>query len=321
MPAFHVSRNLQIRSDAETVFRTLSDFATWNRWSPWLLSDKEATVTLKGDPAKVGGGYAWDGKVVGAGEMKHTELQPPGVSNSEGLMRADLRFTRPWKSESKVMLTTQKAKDAEGRDATEVCWAMDGSLPFFLFWMKPMMVSMLSMDFDRGLRMLKELIETGEVASQTTVNGITPLRPIHLIGLSAKSTLAEMGPSMQTTMTQVKKSLADACVATDGQWVSVYDDMCLKTQTVSYTSGIICAPSTPVPAGLLERSTPGFDAMHVSHTGRYEHMGNAWSAAYQNIQAMKRKPNSKLPGLELYLSDPDSTSPQELLTDIYVPVT
>ena len=203
---------------------------------------------------------------------------------------------------------------------TLVRWEMQGALPFFMFWMKSMMVSLMSMDFDRGLRMLKELVETGDVASQTVVNGIVESQPYHIIGKSGQSTLADIGPSMDETIKQVHQSLADAGIATDGQWLSVYDDMDLKTQTLSYTSGMLVDEGTATPPGLIARSLPGCSAMHVTHTGRYEHLGNAWSAAYQNLRAGKRKANKKLPGVELYANSPENTPPEALVTQLYVPV-
>lgn len=320
MPAFKVSRSIQIESDPETVFGTLSDFATWSTWSPWLLSDKDATVELFGDPKDVGGGYGWDGPVVGAGQLQHTRLQPPGATNNACRMDAKLTFTRPWKSESKVDFEIRNRKNANGTEVTQVTWNMTGALPFFLFWMKKKMVTYLSMDFDRGLRMLKELIETGGVASKTEVLGISDAHPVEVIGARGKATLAEIGPAMDKTFSEVKEQLAKAGMQCDCPWVSIYDEMCLETQTVSYLSGIVRPAGSPTPAGLIDQSIPAFPAMHVRHTGRYEHVGNAWSAAHQNLQALKRKPSPKFPGLEYYLNNPDQTPAEELITDLYVPV-
>lgn len=320
MPAFTVSRSTQIESDPETVFATVSDFATWQIWSPWLLTDRHAMVVLNGDPKKVGGGYSWDGPVVGAGEMEHAELSPPSFSEPHGKMLADLRFTRPWKSQARITVEVNKGKDAERREVTDVCWQMDGSLPFFMFWMKSMMVSVLSMDFDRGLRMLKELIEKGDVSSKTTVEGLTDTDAVDLIGLSGESTLQEIGCAMDAMITEIKKSMAEAGIATDGQWLSLYDDMCMKTQRVKFTCGMIRPGGAKTPPGLLARDIPSFKAMHVSHTGPYEHLGNAWATAYQNMRAQKHAPNSKYPGLEYYLNLPEDTPAAELVTDVYVPV-
>lgn len=320
MPSFKVSRTTQIESDPETVFRTLSDFSTWKTWSPWLLADEDATFTVNGNPTDIGGGFSWDGPIVGAGEMEHLELQPPSLSHSMGSMHAQLRFIRPWKSESKVDLQVKKGRNDDGREVTNVRWDMAGSLPFFLFWMKSMMVSLIGMDYDRGLRMLKELIESGEVSSHVTVNGISSCPPHHIVGLAAHTKLEGIGESMEQTFGDVKRRLTDAGLPTDGQWLSVYDDMNIKTQAVSYTGGMVISEDAPTPAGLIARSVPGFRAMHVTHTGRYNHLGNAWFAAYQNLQAGKHKVNKKMPGVEVYVNDPDGTSPGELLTEVYVPI-
>ena len=94
MPAFTVSRTTHIKSDPETVFSILSDFATWKTWSPWLLTDKDAKVTLQGDPTAVGGGYSWDGPVVGAGEMEHQELHRPTAD--DGYLHMGRKLLEQW---------------------------------------------------------------------------------------------------------------------------------------------------------------------------------------------------------------------------------
>ncbi|WP_182867591.1 SRPBCC family protein [Rhodopirellula sp. JC639] len=320
MPAFTVSRTIPVHSDPETVFTKLTDFATWKTWSPWLLADKDATVTINGDPTAVGGGYSWDGPVVGAGQMEHRELHPPSSVQSVGTMHADLRFFRPWKSQSKVEFEVKKSRDEDGQEVTRVRWHMTGKLPFFMFWMKSMMVSLMNMDFDRGLRMFKEMVETGSVASKTVVNGIDEFQPCMLLGRSADTTLADIGPAMEETIRQVQTSLSEAGVACDGRWMSVYDDMNFKTQSLSYFSGLAVAEGTPAPPGLVARSIPRFRAMHVTHIGRYDHLGNAWAAAYQNLRAGKHKDNRSLPGVEIYTSSSENTPPEELVTEVYVPV-
>ena len=213
MPAFNVSRTTQINSDPDTVFETLSDYTTWEKWSPWLLADKNATVTLRGDPRKVGGGFSWDSPIVGAGSMEHVQIDPPGENRSIGKMRARLRFTRPWKSESEVNIQVNPAQDAADGSVTDVRWEMQGSLPFFMFWMKKMMISLVSMDYDRGLRMAKELIETGVVASDTVVHDLTKVQPCNIWGVSGRATLKEIGPAMGETMGNVMKRISAAGIS------------------------------------------------------------------------------------------------------------
>jgi len=49
---------------------------------------------------------------------------------------------------------------------TRVTWSMQSSLPFFLFFMRKSFENFVGMDYDRGLRMLKEQLESGKISSR-----------------------------------------------------------------------------------------------------------------------------------------------------------
>ncbi len=99
--------------------------------------------------AAVGSTYHWSGTVTGEGELVHKDLQPGR------LIQDDLNFIKPFKSFAKTAFVLKP-----DRDGTQVTWNMDSSLPWFLFWMIPMMKTFIGMDYQRGLSMLKDLIET-----------------------------------------------------------------------------------------------------------------------------------------------------------------
>ena len=136
--------------------RYSSDFSTWTKWSPWLIAEPGANVTVSTDPSSVGSTYAWDGEVVGAGQLTHEKLE------SGTFIDDRIQFFRPFKSTNRV---TFEFADGES-GGTRVTWNMYASLPFFMFWMTGMMKSMISMDYDRGLKMLKEWIETDSIRAQ-----------------------------------------------------------------------------------------------------------------------------------------------------------
>ncbi|WP_161604773.1 SRPBCC family protein [Roseiconus nitratireducens] len=312
----NVSRSIQIKSDPQTVYRTFSDFGTWPDWSPWLLAEPQAEVNFSDRPDQVGGSYRWDGAVVGAGSMTHRQLNPPDAAGMASI-QDELCFTRPWKSTSSVRF---QLTPADAGQATDVRWEMNGKLPWFLFWMKSMMESLVGMDYDRGLRMAKALIETGSVDSETDVVGIEHLPHQRVVGLAAKTTLPNIGVSVSQTLTQTLKVFQEASLPCGGQWASVYHDLCLKTGRVSYTCGMIVSDTMETPSTLNQADLPGCEAMHVKHTGSYEFLGNAWFAAYQHLQAGKRKPNRKLSAWEVYEGDPAELAPEERITHVYIPV-
>jgi hypothetical protein len=53
---------------------------------------------------------------------------------------------------------------------------MDSKQPFFQFFLKGMMTSLIGMDYERGLRMLKDYVETGSVPSTLEFPGIQEIK-------------------------------------------------------------------------------------------------------------------------------------------------
>ncbi|MEL6105142.1 MAG: GyrI-like domain-containing protein [Planctomycetota bacterium] len=317
MPALNVSRSINIDSDPQTVFDRLRDFRTWGEWSPWLLADPKTTVTVSENADDVGAIYGWDGEIVGAGSMEHLGLSAPAEHGNQGSIQCKLRFTRPWKSEADVRFVIVPS-DPSGKSTT-VHWEMDSNLPFFLFWMKGMMQSLISMDYERGLKMAKELIESGRIESKTEAFGSVGVEPRRILGITSFAKLPAVGPAMEKVVVEAKQKLEAAGIPSDGQWVSVYDHLNLKTRDLRFTTGIEVSGSTPIPSGMVEKKINGGKAIHVTHVGRYDHLGNAWFTAHQVLQSGTHK-KLKQAAYEVYENTPDNAAPEDLVTHVYLPV-
>jgi len=158
MPAFSSSASIVIKAPPAKIRTALTDFNTWPVWSPWLYSEPDANVNYVGTVHEPGHGYNWKGKKTGEGSM---EL----VSSEDNHVYCDLQFIKPFKSSAKVRFDLVEQADA----STEVSWVMDSQLPFFMFFMKGMMIAFIRSDFTRGLRLLKDYIEEGAIHSSTVV--------------------------------------------------------------------------------------------------------------------------------------------------------
>ena len=66
MPKIHIDRSIRINATPNSVFQALIDFNKWMIWSPWLITDPDAKVTIAAD----GKSYEWEGNRVGSGDMK-----------------------------------------------------------------------------------------------------------------------------------------------------------------------------------------------------------------------------------------------------------
>jgi predicted transcriptional regulator YdeE len=309
MPRFHVQRSTEIQADPQKVYETVADFGTWTTWSPWLCADPDARVDVSQDASSVGAIYAWQGELVGQGEIEHQRLEPGRLIEDE------IRFIKPFRSRSQVSFELEPAGDG-----TRLTWHMRGALPWFLFWMLPQTQVFIGMDYERGLRMLKEWIETGQILSRTSIRGIESVGPLQMAGVRKTCSIHDIGPSMEAALDEAKRNLSAHDLPTDGEVISVYHKFDAKAGVFDYTSGFILPESgNTVPPDLSSWSIPSVRALVVEHIGSYEHLGNGWSAGHQYVRYKKLKQSNNSP-FEICRNDPQHTPAAELRCEIYLPL-
>jgi len=308
MPKMHIERSILINAPLEKVFKVVNDFHTWTTWSPWLVAEPEAKVTVRED----GKYYEWEGDIVGAGEMTITnEVENESVD-------IDLMFLKPWKSKAKVAFMMKQ----EG-DAVRLAWIMDSSLPFFLFWMKNMTEAMIGNDYVRGLTMLKDYAETGEVPATMTVKGIENFDGKKYIGIKHNSlAISEIGSAMEkdytTLMTFAMENHADNV---DGEAFTIYHKWDMAKGQTSYTA---CVPMKEIPAdlptGVITGSVPATKVHVIHQKAPYRYTGNIWSAQYMRQRNKKFKMNKSIDPMERYLNSQTNTPENDLETEVLFPV-
>lgn len=307
MPKYSVAKSIVIAASPERVFEVVSDFGTWTTWSPWLIAEPDARVDVAGAAATVGHSYRWEGQRVGAGQMAMAAVSPTALA-------IDLAFLKPFKSKAKVGVLLA----AEG-DGTRVTWTMDTALPFFMFFLVNMMKTMIGMDYTRGLRMLRDLIERGEIQSQVEVVGVVDMPALRWAGLAASSSVDTIDKEMGAQFDALKARLAEGDAETVGPILSLYTKMDLGAGRFDYIAAAQ-VPDGATPAGLAAGDLAPGKAFKVRHTGRYDFIGNGWTIAMSHMRAGKHRMIKKRPSLEVYLNDPETTPEAELVTEIYVPV-
>jgi effector-binding domain-containing protein/uncharacterized protein YndB with AHSA1/START domain len=309
MSAFNITRSLIIRRSPEEVFDTVVDYNTWTTWSPWLSIEPTARVTIQGDGRSLGSIYSWDGDVVGSGEIEHKRQNRPREIEDE------IRFRKPFKSQSKIGFRVEPVSDG-----ARLTWTMDGSLPWFLFWMKSNMETYVGQDYEHGLRKIRDRIEKGSVASRIEVKGVESIPAMTVVGIRDNCTIDDIGPSMSRACSQAKTAIVRGGLPTDGEMVCVYHHADLKRRQFDYTSGYtIPAVAASDLNGLNRCDLPAGSSLHLRHTGSYDHLGNAWSGAYA-IARHKKLKLAKRDSFEVYRNDPATTPESEWITDIYIPV-
>jgi len=309
MPAFNVMSSIDIDAPTSRVREIVSDFTTWPTWSPWLIMEPDCTLSYKGIPAELGHGYDWEGDKVGAGGMVMTNLDA-------NRMESDLQFLKPWKSQADIAFDFE----AVGENKTHVKWHMDSSLPFFMFFMVNKMKAMIGSDYDRGLRMLKDYIESGSIESSTTIDGMVDVPSALYAGKSFSSSMENIGDSMAKAFPEVYSAVTEKGVEPAGMPFSIYNKMDMANQSCDYTAAIPLAARIDTANGIECNERPACKALKLTHVGPYHHLGNAWATGMQDIQHHKHKMDKKIPAFEIYLDDPENTPEAELRTEVYIPV-
>lgn len=187
--------------------------------------------------------YEWEGKRIGSGNMRITAEHPDSV------IEYDLTFLTPWKSTAKVRFELESLGDT-----TRAVWLMESSLPFFMFWMKKTMETLIGMDFERGLNMLKEYVEDGAIKSKLEFIGKGSYPGCQYIGISTSGAIADVGKLMTNDFEKLWNYLGKNKDNIAGESFSIYHKWEMVKQKVSYTAGI---PLQKVPDNLPEGMIAG----------------------------------------------------------------
>ncbi len=306
---FSVNRSIQIDREVSEVFQLVVNFSEMKKWSPWMVMEPSAKTTLEGADGIVGAVHGWEGDLLGAGELEITSIAPNRAIDY------DLRFFKPWKSASKVRF---EFEDLEG--TTKVTWTMDSRLPWFMFWMTSMMEEFVGMDYVRGLTMLKEYCETGEVLSLVEIEDARKFDGFNYIGVKKTCSLDAIGESMKADFEKLEAYMNEHQIHTSGTVFSIYHKYDFKAKICTYTSGFSVKSPRDAAEDFVAGRLFGGKALVLKHTGRYENLGNAWTAGYAYLRSKKIKPKKGVDPLEVYLNNPKETDPKDLKTVLFFPV-
>ena len=150
----HVERSAVINAPPEQVFAQISDFNSWETWSPWAKMDADASYELSG--SGVGQRMVWssDDPRTGSGSQEVTELDAPRHLGTH------LEFDGQGIAEAEFELEPVGS-------ATRVTWSLDTDVregvPLlmqpFSSYLGLAMDGLIGQDYETGLANLKAVVE------------------------------------------------------------------------------------------------------------------------------------------------------------------
>jgi len=317
MPKFEVRKSIEIDTPLARVSDIILDFKQWPAWSPWLCAEPDCPVTFHGSAGEIGHGQDWNGKVIGTGGIR---LRSATAEHIE----MDLNFLKPFKSKADIAFTLRPIND----NRCSVEWAMNSSLPFFMFFLTPTFTAMIGADYRRGLLQLKDYAQTGSAGTKSEVMGVVDTPASHYISTSGSSAIENIGDVMGEKFQLLYQNLPENSVDQGATSYALYDKFNIRQQSCDFSAAVAIDKleleknfeSSLSGKGIKTGSIAACKALKVVHTGDYHHLGNAWATAMMHMRAKKLKPLKSQPPFEKYLDNPETTPGPQRVTEIYLPV-
>lgn len=312
MPEFEITKSIEIKAPLEDVAHFIRTFKEWPQWSPWVVLEPKSEL----DFAEDGSSYSWEGALIGKGSI-HL-LEENVTEGKSQKFSYKLKLLKPFKSQSDVKFTlTQSGL------YTKVQWHMGSSLPFFLFFLKEKVQTQCGMDFGRGLKMLKDLVENGAIHSLVSEKGHQHLPPKDFLVLKGSSSFRGLPQALKESFLRAKEIYNSPKIWNDAHPVVIYDKFDVEKELCVYRMGIpvrFTPDKEDIPSGFEFTQVEGMETFAVTHQGAYKHLGNAWALGMTLAEKKKFKLNKKGIMLEIYLNNPDELEEQDYLTEVHLPV-
>lgn len=137
-----------------------------------------------------------------------------------------------------------------------------------------------------------------------------------MVLVSKRCAMSEIAPVVSGAFAELGRFMAEAVVAPAGPPLAVYKDVNTTSLTVEVGFPVAEADLARVRGGVRAGTTPGGDAVKVLYRGGYAGLADVYGQLGRELgrAGIAIGPTS----WEVYLNDPQTVRPQDLLTEVYV---
>lgn len=182
------------------------------------------------------------------------------------------------------------------------------------------MSGMIRSDYRRGLAMLKDYVEEGEVHSRCNMEGVVNVDAVDYVGCTATIPMAQLPETMKTSFAQLYSALEAGAFVSNGKPFCIHGRMNYKRNTGTYTAAVPASSVATVVLPLAKGQRAACSALKVIHTGPYRHLGNAWAMLISEARHRKLKTRKSVAPFMCYWDDPETTPAMELVTELFLPL-
>jgi effector-binding domain-containing protein len=305
------SKSLLINAAPDAIFEEYADFSKWPAWSPWHKMDPAMQTTITGAAATVGHKQAWTSTNdnVGNGSQVFVEIR-----NNEYL-KSEMRFMGEDSSPAFGELTLKP--EGEG---TRVTWSMDGGeMPFMMRGLMKLMnfQGVIEEQFAGGLNDLKKIAEAKPKSPAVTFE-IMDMNDQWYVGimhpaLNAMNITQEMFAKDYGMLAEfIGKS-----GKTPGFPISIAHNYSDQTKMMDMENAMYVDAEMKPSDGMTCSKIPAGRAAKFVYIGPYEGTAAAWGAFMGELMKVHQP---RWSGYEVYVNDPETTTPDKNETWLIQPI-
>lgn len=147
---WHVERSISVNASPNKIYKLITDFKNWNKWSPWYNLDPNTKWIFSDSTFGVGAWYSWESEQsnVGKGRLEMTSA----IENQSNQYQQEIDGMG--ESIGGFILTP------EGDNTTNVTWTLDGENKGMAKWFGVLMGFFVGSDYEKGLANIKQVAES-----------------------------------------------------------------------------------------------------------------------------------------------------------------
>lgn len=316
----HVQRSTTITAPPSAVFEVVNSFKRFNEWSPWYELDPAARYVYSGPEQGVGARFEWTSEKpeVGSGSQEIIASEP------DKRVRSKLDFGSQGTAEAEISIVPVD-------QGSEVTWSLDSQFGFNLLhrYFGLLFDQWFGADYEKGMAKLKALLEkdaagpTPEAKLEIVVAAVAPIDIVSVEGTTSLDPNAiaqalaraysKVGDFMQAN--GLEQSAAKVAIT------RFYDESGWGFEAAVPYQGSDEAKAKARAAdggGVKVAQTYSGKVVKATHVGPYAGLPDTYRQLEDYVAASKLEPNGQ--SWEQYVTDPQRTPPEQLRTDVFMPV-
>lgn len=305
------SQSMLINAAPDAVFEEYADFSKWMGWSPWHKMDPGMKSTVTGEPGTVGHKQAWtsENQSVGNGSQTFVEIRPNQYVKSE------MRFM----GEDSDPAYGEFTLKPEG-GGTMVTWAMDGGeTPFMMRGMMKLMnfQAIIEKQFNDGLTDLKKIAEAKPKTAAVQFEIVEMGDQFYLGIMHPKMNTKDITPDIFAKDYGMVAEFIGKAGKTPGLPISIAHNYSDETKIMDMENGMLTEVEMKAGESMTSGKIPAGKVAKFVYMGPYEGTAAAWGA-FMGTLMKEYKP--RWSGYEVYVNDPETTTPDKYETWLMQPI-